>query len=49
MIPEIPNFLTDAECDHIIKRAKDPNEGGMFESVAKGGLTPLDDFKPKGG
>lgn len=45
---EIPNFLSDEECEHIIKRAKDPNEGGMFSSRAKGGLTPSDNFKPTG-
>ena len=42
---EIPDFLTDEECDHIIKRAKDPNEGGMFSSKAKGGLTPPPVYK----
>ncbi|XP_065676259.1 transmembrane prolyl 4-hydroxylase-like isoform X2 [Hydra vulgaris] len=37
---EIPDILTHEECDHIIKRAIDPKEGGMFSSKAKGGLTP---------
>ena len=39
---EIPNILTHEECDHIIKRAIDPKEGGMFISKAKGGLTPIE-------
>ena len=45
---EIPDFLTNDECDHMIKRAADPKEGGMFESMAKGGLTPIDTYQPTG-
>lgn len=45
---EIPDFLSDEECDHIIKRAQDPEEGGMFSSRAKGGLTPKYEYKFSG-
>jgi len=41
---EIPDFLTEKEIANIIKRAKDPKDGGMFESVAKGGLTKFENF-----
>eukprot|EP00111_Clytia_hemisphaerica_P024777 TCONS_00073008-protein len=47
---EIPDFLSEEECDHIIKRALDPQEGGikLFDSQAKGGLTSNETLKAVG-
>ncbi|XP_020602861.1 transmembrane prolyl 4-hydroxylase-like [Orbicella faveolata] len=39
---EIPNFLSEEECDHIISLA---SENELFKSVAKGGLTESDTWK----
>ena len=45
---EIPNFISNDEIDTIIRRAKDPSEGGMASSRAKGGLTKAAVYKPTG-
>ncbi|PFX31381.1 Transmembrane prolyl 4-hydroxylase [Stylophora pistillata] len=39
---EIPNFLSEEECDHIISLA---DEKELVKSVAKGGLTESDTWK----
>jgi len=39
---EIPNFLSEEECDHIISLA---SENELIKSVAKGGLTEIDTWK----
>ena len=41
-VSEIPNFLSEEECDHIISLA---SENELFKSVAKGGLTHSDTWK----
>ena len=38
---EIPNFLSDEECDHIIHLAQNT---GLISSVARGGLQSLEEF-----
>lgn len=44
---EIPNAISEHEIDHIIALASNNyRSGGMVDSVAKGGLTPEDPFKP---
>ena len=44
---EIPDFLTDDECEHIMKQATGQ---GLENSIAKGGLTPkLSPFLPDNG
>ena len=40
--PEIPDFLSEDECDHIISLA---SENELFKSEAKGGLTEIDNWK----
>ena len=39
---EIPNFLSEDECDYIITLA---SENELMNSVAKGGLTEVDNWK----
>lgn len=39
---EIPNFLSEDECDYIITLA---SENELMNSVAKGGLTEADNWK----
>ena len=39
---EIPGFLSDEECDHLISKAEDE---GMRSSIARGGLTKLDKWE----
>lgn len=39
---EIPDFLSEDECDHIISLA---SENELFKSEAKGGLTEIDNWK----
>ena len=39
---EIPHFLTNEECDYIIKLAE---QNGLESSIARGGLTPKKDFE----
>lgn len=41
-ISEIPDFLSEDECDHIISLAGDHE---LFKSEAKGGLTTTDNWK----
>lgn len=38
---EIPNFLSDEECDHIIHLAQNT---GLISSVARGGLQSIEEF-----
>ena len=39
---EIPNFLSDEECDHIIRLAESKR---FISSVARGGLQSMSDFE----
>ncbi|XP_068679514.1 transmembrane prolyl 4-hydroxylase-like isoform X2 [Montipora foliosa] len=39
---EIPNFLSDEECDHIVQLAKG---AGLISSVARGGLQSNEEFR----
>lgn len=39
---EIPNFLSDEECDHIIRLAESKQ---FITSVARGGLQSMSDFE----
>lgn len=39
---EIPHFLTNDECDYIIKLAE---QNGLESSIARGGLTPKKDLE----
>ena len=39
---EIPHFLTNEECDYIIKLAE---QNGLESSIARGGLTPKKDLE----
>lgn len=39
---EIPNFLSDEECDHIIRLAESKQ---FISSVARGGLQSMSDFE----
>ena len=41
-LTEIPDFLSDEECDYLIAKA---DEEGMRTSIARGGLTELDHWK----
>ena len=38
---EIPNFLSDEECDHIVRLAESKQ---FITSVARGGLQSISDF-----
>ena len=42
IIAEIPNFLSDQECDHIIRLAESKH---FITSVARGGLQSTSDFE----
>ena len=39
---EIPNFLSDEECDHIVRLAESKQ---FISSVARGGLQSMSDFE----
>ena len=39
---EIPHFLTNEECDYVIKLAE---ENGLISSITRGGLTTKKDLE----